>query len=266
MSEIDADLITQYERETWSRCATSYLDTFAALSGETIAFLLQAADVGPGSVVLEIGSGPGHVADALAQAGATVTGVDFSSEMIEVARHRFPAITFQEANAEQLPFDAESFDAVVSNLVVHHLARPAVVFKEGARVLKPGGRFSFVVFGAPEDQSSIAAFFAAVAAHHTLDDLPHGPLFGVTDRSVYEPLFEAAGLVNCRLDTHEVVWRSETLEPILRGFWDWANLTALPRELQDRIEATTRENAKPYEHAGRFAFPHSVLVGTATKP
>jgi ubiquinone/menaquinone biosynthesis C-methylase UbiE len=114
--------------------------------------------------VLEIGSGPGHVAQSLTEAGAIVTGVDFSAEMVAVARRQFPGITFQEADAEQLPFEAGTFDAVVSNLV-HHLARPTMVFQEVCRVLKAGGRFAFAVFGAPEAQSSISAFFTAVQAH-----------------------------------------------------------------------------------------------------
>ena len=265
MSDINPDVVTQYERETSSRCATSYLDTFARLTGETVPLLLEAACIQTGSVVLEVGSGPGHVAGALARAGATVTGIDFSGEMVEVARQQFPRVRFQEANAEQLPFDDSSFDAVVSNFVVHHLARPDVVFKEGCRVLKSGGRFAFVVWGAVEEQASFGAFFAAVEAHHTLDELPHGPLFGVTDRSVYEALLAGSGLEGFHLDTHDIVWRSDSLDPILRGLWDWGNLAALPRDVQDKIEATTRENARPYEDGAGFSFPHTVLVGRAAK-
>jgi len=262
----DPDVVSRYERETWNRCATSYLDTFAGLTGETVPLLIEGARIGPGSAVLEIGSGPGHVAGALAQTGAAVSGIDFSGEMVEVARQRFPGVTFQEADAEQLPFDAGSFDAVVSNLVVHHLARPDVVFKESCRILKSQGRFVFVVWGAPEKQSSIAAFFAAVEAHHTLDELPHGPLFGVTDRSVYEPLLRDSGLEPCDLETYDIVWRSDSLDPVLRGFWAWGNLAALPGDVQGKIEASTRDHARSYRHAGGFAFPHTVLVGTATKP
>ncbi len=260
------DVVTQYEHETWSRCAEGYLDTFAGLTRETIPLLLEAARIRPGSTILDIGSGPGHVAEALHQAGAAVRGIDFSGQMVEVARGRYPHITFQEANAEQLPFDPGMFDAVVSNFVVHHLARPECVFREVCRVLKPGGRFAFAVFEAPEAQSSIGAFFAAVQEHHDLDELPHGPLFGMTDRNVYQAMLTAGGLANCRLNTEEVVWRSKTLEPILAGFWKWGNMAALPREVQDKIEKTTRENAKPYERDGQFAFPHSVLFGTAEKP
>ncbi|MFQ5876163.1 MAG: class I SAM-dependent methyltransferase [Acidobacteriota bacterium] len=264
--EINPDVVREYERETWSRCAGGYLDTFAALTRETVPLLVEGAQIGSGSRVLEIGSGPGHVARALTESGATVTGVDFSPQMVKVARRRFPEITFREADAEQLPFNAGSFDAVVSNFTVHHLARPEVAFREASRVLVSGGRFAFVVWGSPEVQSSIAAFFAAVQAHHTLDELPHGPLFGVTDRSVYERMLAAAGLKGCRLTTHEVVWRCETLEPVLRGFWDWGNMAALSQEVQDRIETATRENAKPFGRDGHYAFPHTVLLGRAMKP
>jgi len=266
MSEsISPEVVDKFEHETWSRCAESYLDTFAGLTRETVPMLLKAAHISRDVHVLEIGSGPGHVAHALADTGAVVTGVDFSGKMVAVARHQYPGITFQEANAEHLSFAANTFDAVVSNFVVHHLARPTAVFQEVCRVLKPGGRFAFVVFGAPEAQSSLGAFFMAVEKHHNLEALPHGPLFGVTDRSVYEPMITAGGLVDLQLRTHEIVWRSETFEPILRGLWDWGNMTALPKEVQDNIEATTRENAQPYLQGGQFVFPHIILLGSAVK-
>ena len=257
---INSDVVTQYERETWSRCAESYIDTFAVLTRETVPLVIKAANVGRGTKVLEIGSGPGHVAHAMTESGAVATGVDFSSQMVSVAREMYPDITFQEANAEELPFEDGTFDAVVSNFTVHHLARPEVVFREISRVLVSGGRFAFAVWGAPEAQSSIGAFFDAVQAHYTLDELPHGPLFGVTERSVYETMLTAASLTDCQLSTHDVVWRSEGLEPVLRGFWEWGNIAALPQDLQDKIEATTRENAEVYEKDGRFAFPHTILL------
>ena len=266
MSEgFNPDVVAKFERETWGRCADDYTDTFAGITGETVPLLSKAARIRPGSQVLEIGSGPGHVADLLVQAGAMVTGVDFSPKMVEVAQRKFPAITFRQADAEQLPFEAASFDSVVANFVVHHLARPEIVFREVYRVLKPGGRFAFAVWGPPEEQSSIGAFFGAFMAHYDLEELPHGPLFGVTERSVYEPLLAQAALEDCQLSIHEVTWKVDSLDPILKGFWDWGNMAALPAETQTKIEETTRENAQPYEQDGRFTFPHSILFGSAMK-
>lgn len=261
----DPDVVAKFELDAWSRCANRYVDTFAGITRETVPMLLEAGGIRPGSQVLEIGSGPGHIADLFVKAGASVTGVDISSKMVEVARGRYPEIEFRQADAEHLPFETNMFDAVVANFVVHHLARPEKVFGEVYRVLKPNTRFAFVVWGPPEEQSSMGAFFGAVGAHHDLADLPHGPLFGVTDRSVYEPMLTQAHLEDCQLAVHEVTWRTDSLDPVLQGFWDWGNIAALPMEVQEKIKETMRENAQPYEQDGRFSFPHSILLGSGLR-
>ncbi len=264
-NQIDADVVHRYEHETWTRCAATYLDHFAGLTRETVPLLRDGADIRAGSTVLDIGCGPGHVTGALAEPGAIVTGIDFSARMVEVARRHYPEAAFQEANAEQLPFGDASFEAVVSNFVVHHLARPDVVFREVCRVLKPGGRFAFVVFERPEAQSSIGAFFEAVAAHHEMDELPNGPLFGA-ERSAYVPLLNASGLSDLHFETHDILWRSDTVDPVLQAFLEWGNIAALPQDVQQKIEVTARENLDAYRDGESYAFPHAVLLGTAVKP
>jgi ubiquinone/menaquinone biosynthesis C-methylase UbiE len=260
-----AHVVTRYEKDTWSRCAESYADTFYELTSQALPHLMKAAAIGAGIGVLDVGSGPGDASAAFAGAGARITGVDFSRPMVEVARRRHPALTFHEADVEKLPFDGESFEASVANCVVHHLARPVVVFKEVSRVLKPRGRFAFTVWGAPEEQTGFGVFFAAIQAHHNMEALPQGPLFGVTDRAIYETMLAEAGLGAFQLSRHDVFWRTPTLDPVLRGLWAWGNMAALPRQLQTQIEATTRENAKAYQRHDGFVFPHSVLLGVAVK-
>ncbi len=73
----------------------------------------------------------------MADTGATVTGIDLVPAMIETARAQHPDIEFVEANAEQLPFEDDAFDAVLVNFSIHHFARPDVVCTEIRRVLKP---------------------------------------------------------------------------------------------------------------------------------
>jgi len=259
------DTVTRFEYETWSRCASGYPETFAVLTNQSVPFLVEAAGIERGTRVLEIGTGPGNVAGRLAAAGADVDAVDFSESMLEIARREHPGVRFHQTNAEELPFKSSTFGAVVANFVVHHLARPDAVFGEACRVLNRGGRFAFAVWGPPEEQSSIGAFFAAVEAHHDLADLPHGPLFGVTDRATYEPLLTAAGLTDVRFESREIAWRSASLDPILRGFWDWGDIGTLPEDVQDRIEASTRENAEAFEQGGQYVFPHTVLVVSAKR-
>ncbi|MGB1261852.1 MAG: class I SAM-dependent methyltransferase [Cognaticolwellia sp.] len=265
MHNIDADEITQYELDTWGRCANTYIDTFVSLTSQAIPYLLDAMGNCQGKQVLDLGSGPGNVAQLFADSGAEVTGVDFSPLMVKVAESRYPNITFLEANGERLPFDDETFDTVACNYVVHHFARPEVVFSEINRVLKPNGRLVFSVWGEPEKQSSVGAFFAAVMMHHDLAELPHGPLFGVTEKSVYEPLLTKAGLIKCQLTMHDVVWEMDSLEPLLNGFWDWGNMSALPMKTQAKIKNTTQVNAQAFYKNNRFSFPHTVLLGVAIK-
>ena len=266
MSAIDPDVVHRYEHETWSRCADAYLDGFAGLTLPAVPSLIEAAGLKPGQRVLEVGSGPGHIASALAETGIEVTGIDFSGAMVEVARTRYPELAFQEANAENLPFDDESFDAVVSSFVVHHLARPEIVFREVRRVLKPGGRFAFAVFAAPEAQSSIGAFFGAVEAHASLDELPQGPLFGVTDLSIYEGMLAAGGLADFAFHKQPITWRTPSAEPVLQAFWGWGNMAALPEDVQAKVEKATRENLSAFATEGGLAMPHEALIGSAARP
>jgi cyclopropane fatty-acyl-phospholipid synthase-like methyltransferase len=57
----DPDVVAKYERDTWSRCADDYANTFAGITGETVPLLIDAAGIRPGSQVLDIGSGSGSI-------------------------------------------------------------------------------------------------------------------------------------------------------------------------------------------------------------
>ncbi|HEY3104246.1 MAG TPA: class I SAM-dependent methyltransferase [Pyrinomonadaceae bacterium] len=94
--------------------------------------------------VLEIGCGMGTDGAQFAKAGADYTGVDLTEAAIELARKRFELFglkgTLQVADAENLDFADESFDAVYSHGVLHHTPDIAAAVREIHRVLKPGGR------------------------------------------------------------------------------------------------------------------------------
>lgn len=89
-------------------------------------------NIEPGQKVLDIGCGPGVFTARYAQAGAEVIGVDVSEQMIQVAKDQFPGAGFRVADAEQLPFERDTFDLVVGVHVVHHLARPGWLLNRSA--------------------------------------------------------------------------------------------------------------------------------------
>ena len=98
--------------------------------------------------VVDVGTGPGIVAFHLAELGHDVTGVDLSEEMLKNAREnaaRFNLpVEFRHGDAENLPFEDESFDAVVNRHVLWTLPNPDKAIAEWKRVLKPGGKIVIV--------------------------------------------------------------------------------------------------------------------------
>src|SRR5579862_686492 len=103
-----------------------------------------------GKDVLEIGCGTGVHTRLLAEAGATVSAVDLTTTAVEYTGRRLahagvPA-NVVEADAESLPFPDASFDYVWSWGVIHHSQDTDRVISEIARVLRPGGRLSFMVY------------------------------------------------------------------------------------------------------------------------
>jgi ubiquinone/menaquinone biosynthesis C-methylase UbiE len=103
-----------------------------------------------GKDVLEVGCGAGTDLVRFARGGARVTGVDLSPSAIALARQNFGqqglTADLREADGEQLPFDANSFDLVYAHGVVQYTAHPQSLVDECRRVLKPGGDAIFQVY------------------------------------------------------------------------------------------------------------------------
>ena len=136
----DAPSFKELERHGWGAKAGDY-DAFAGqITIGAVDPLLDATSVGAGTRLLDVASGPGYVAAGAAARGAQAIGVDFAANMVAEARHRFPGIDFREGDAENLTFDAGSFDAVTCGFGLLHIADPDKAIAEACRVLRPGGR------------------------------------------------------------------------------------------------------------------------------
>lgn len=163
------------------------------------------AELNPGEVVLDLGSGAGFdVFIAASKVGAQghVHGVDMTREMVAKARQHAAAfrrrtgldnLTFHHAQIEVLPLDDGSVDAVISNCVLNLSPDQPQVWREIARVLKPGGRVSIsdIVLLRPLPEavkSQVDALVGCIAGASLLAD---------TERMIQE-----AGLVDLEIEVH----------------------------------------------------------------
>ena len=104
-----------------------------------------------GEVAVDLGCGTGIYSIWLAEKGLTVTGVDISNEMLKVEREKSEAknlsISFKQSDLHHLPFENNTFDLAVCNIVLEFVSSPELVIAEGMRVLKKGGRLVVGVIG-----------------------------------------------------------------------------------------------------------------------
>lgn len=141
--------------------------------------------------ILDMGTGTGFLALLLAEMGHDVTGVDWAGSKLEKAKEKIKRtgnfVNFVEDDAENLSFEAEQFDAVISRHLIWTLANPDSAFKEWARVTKSGGK---VLTDIPVNHSHIGN-------HHFGEQIGKElPFYNGADPHEVISMFEAAGLVN----------------------------------------------------------------------
>lgn len=119
--------------------------------------LVAAVDARPGQRVLDVATGTGLVAFALADHGrCEVVGLDQSDAMLDMARARIAErpelsgrVAFVRGEAERLPFADGEFDALTFTYLLRYVDDRAATMRELARVVKPGGRIAMIEFGVP---------------------------------------------------------------------------------------------------------------------
>jgi len=162
------------------------------------------AELHEGETVLDLGSGGGiDVLLSASRVGSTgrAYGLDMTDEMLELARHNqlvagVANVEFIKGTIEQLPLPDESVDVVISNCVINLSADKPQVFREAARVLRPGGRFAVTDIVADPEMDEA-----------TRDDLEQwtGCIAGALTEEEFRSQLAAAGLEGIEIrETHRV--------------------------------------------------------------
>ena len=163
MTDTDAQAFDEFEAVGWELVARRYGELLSPITGQAIEPLLDAAGVGAGMRVLDVGTGPGDAAAAAVARGADATGIDIAAAMVEIASRRHPEAVFVQGSATELPFADGSFDAAVGNLVILHVGEPERAAQELVRVLVPGGRVALSTWDVPGRSPLFGALVGAVA-------------------------------------------------------------------------------------------------------
>jgi ubiquinone/menaquinone biosynthesis C-methylase UbiE len=146
-------------RAQFGATAESYVASATHAEGEDLDQLVRWAEGGPDRVALDVATGGGHTALALAPLYRRVVATDLTDAMLhaaqEFARSRGATnVEFRLADAEELPFPNRAFDLVSCRIAPHHFTDVARFVREVARVLRPGGIFLLedsVAPNAPDD-------------------------------------------------------------------------------------------------------------------
>lgn len=153
--------------------------------------MLTAANVELGTRFFDAGCGGGGASVLAAQRGAHISGVDASEALIAIARERVPRGDFRVGDLEELPYDANAFNAVVAALSVQYAANPIAALRELKRICAPKGYLVINTWSLPEHCEQRVVFKAV------RDILPSPPSgggpFSLSESGALESLVEQAG-------------------------------------------------------------------------
>jgi SAM-dependent methyltransferase len=156
--------VTEAEGAATFRAATDMYGRYVGrYSSSLAAALIEVAGVEPGARVLDVGCGPGGLATALAAVVGmeNVAAVDPSQPFVSLCRARLPSADVRVAAAEELPFDDDSFDAALAQLVVNFMDDAERGVGEMKRVVKPGGRVAACTWDYRDGMTLLRAFWDA---------------------------------------------------------------------------------------------------------
>ena len=286
LSKADSARFKEAQRASWSEpdlvaAYRRWRPTFASLYEGADQVILEEAKPAPGLRVLDLASGSGDPAFALARAvgpGGHVTATDISPGMValvgDLAREQGLAnITSQYADAEELPFGDESFDLLTCRFGIMFCPDHLRALAEARRVLKPGSRAIYLVWGQPN--ATVFQVTIGVLRRHV--EMPTPPPGAPTPFKFAEPGSLSAALAESGFrDIDErrlvipVIW-PESAARLWQFFVEMGAavfrelLGGLSPEKRAQVEADIVEATEPYRKGNRIELEGEVVVVSGTR-
>jgi len=236
--------------------------------------LVELADARPARRMLDIATGPGTLAMLLAQRSSEreIVGIDVAPAMIAAANARaeqlgLAHVGFQTASALDLPFEEQSFDAVLCSNAIYYMADFDQALREWARVLRPGGMLAFSSFGVGVLEPMSSLFDARIRAHGIVVPQPT-PLFRLNTAAACRALLDRAGLDDITIHEPQLgYWvRDETAWwQMLMSTGFQALVAALDPAARAEFESEHLREVRPHVTDRGLWIDVPVIVAAATK-
>ena len=274
MAAPGADAVKALERSGWGDRAESYGLLTGRITARFVEPLLDAAGVDAGTRLLDVGTGPGYAAGRASERGAIATGVDLADELVALARSRHAGIRFLRADAEELPFAARSFDALVANFVVNHVPRPELALGEFTRVVAPGGAIAVSVWDVPERNRFLGVLVDALRTSGVTH--VHAPAAGpdpyhFAGDAALGGLLRGAALADVEVRSLSLVQRVPDADELWRGLLGGSVRTARlvlaqPPATRARVRAALGRLAEEHRVDGGLALPVQAKLARGQRP
>jgi ubiquinone/menaquinone biosynthesis C-methylase UbiE len=276
--------LVEAQRQDWNRVAGGW-EKWDRFFDQQMAFLnhrlIADARLRSGMRALDLGCGTGYPALLAAQtvgSSGSVIGLDLAEQMLGVARRKATAlgltnVTFRTGDVTTLPYDADSFDAVISRFCLMFLPEIPKAASEIARVMKPGGWLAAAVWSAPEKNPYLRIPMDVVRS--LIEVPPPDPtapgIFRLAKPGDLAGLLQQAGLTNVSEEEFTADVRFSSGEDYYASLMDIAapiqNLFAKLTD-QQKSEARSRitKTVDQYGRGDGVALPIAVRFLSARKP
>ena len=242
--------------KVWSAGGTNYNEVSRGIA-DSIEHAVLRLNPRRGERILDLATGTGWTSRVVARRGAMVTGVDIATGLLEAAERQAAAeqlpVTYRQADAEDLPFDDASFDAVVSTCGVMFASRPEAAAREMARVVRPGGRMAITTW---TSDGNLFKMFQVMKAFMPAPPSPAPPSpfeWGSIDR-IKQLLGEAFEL---KFERAVSYYRESSAE----AAWDTFSTSYGPtKTLADSLEPSRREQLRADFVAFHAGFPTALGI------